>query len=117
MIRIKGRDEYEVWCRNCKKTIIFDSPEDLKKDEPSELYCVICPLCEREIWFDGIVGHTLEPNFAKQVKPRKIYLEDAIEACEKFNDELNRETFEGGDRSTVEAKNVLKWIGDDLNDE
>ena len=73
MIRIKNQREYEVWCKKCHHVLVFDSPEDLKKENKpnsciSPMFCLICPSCGGEIWFDGVLGFSLDPDFCEQVK-------------------------------------------------
>ena len=73
VIRIKSQREYEVWCKNCQHVLVFDSPEDLKKENKPDsyvnpMYCLVCPSCGREIWFDGLTGYTLGRDFCEQVK-------------------------------------------------
>ena len=73
MIRIRSQIEYEVWCEKCQHVLVFDSPEDLKKENKPDfhfnpMYCLVCPKCGREIWFYGITGDSLDPDFCKQVK-------------------------------------------------
>lgn len=62
--------EFELYCRDCKNTIIVEGPEDLKKElqDGREMFCLTWPVCGREIWFDGIRGYTLELGFRKEVK-------------------------------------------------
>ena len=66
-------EEFDVFCRNCKRTIVVEGPEDLTKEDQDgkEMFCLICPVCEREISFDGIIGHTLTSQFRNLVKPKK----------------------------------------------
>ena len=78
--------EFDVFCRDCKNVIVVEEPEDLQKEvkDGEEMFCLICPVCGREIWFDGIMGHTLNPDFRKQVQTKeKNYLDTTLEACEK----------------------------------
>lgn len=65
--------EFDVWCRDCEKVITVEGPEDLQKEvkDGQEMFCLICPVCGREIWFDGTMGHTLSLDFKKQVKTKK----------------------------------------------
>lgn len=67
--------EFDVWCNNCQKIITVEGPKDLQKEilpgEKHPIFCLICPLCGREIRFDGIVGHTLSPEFISRVKEKK----------------------------------------------
>ena len=89
----KSNWEFDVWCRNCKTVITVEGPDDLQKEirDGQEMFCLTCPVCGHEVWFDGICGYSLSPDFIKQVKPRKKdYLEIASENCKKFN-----EKFEG----------------------
>jgi len=67
MIRVKGQDEYNVRCENCKRILIFDSPEDLIKADDN-MYCIVCPLCKKEIWFNGILDTFMNPNFTEKIK-------------------------------------------------
>ena len=83
--------EFDVFCRDCKNVIVVEEPEDLQKEvkDGQEMFCLICPVCGCEIWFDGIMGHTLSSDFRKRVQTKKKnYLETALEACEKFNEEF-----------------------------
>ena len=112
MIRIKGQEEYTVWCENCKKTLIFDSPEDLIKAN-NNMYCIVCPLCKKDIWFHGFDTNTImDPNFTKNIKYADINqqkvaeesfrkrlkeLRDEVqklEACEAYAEELGDEYFD-----------------------
>lgn len=65
-------EEFDVFCRSCKKIIVVEGPEDLTKEnqDGEEMFCLICPVCGREILFDGIIGHTLTPQFRELVKPK-----------------------------------------------
>ena len=78
MIRVKAQHEYEVRCKNCKKTLIFDSPEDLiKKENPDHpIYCIVCPLCGQKI----IVNEIIDSDFIKQSEApiEDIKIEDLI---------------------------------------
>jgi hypothetical protein len=66
--------EFDVWCKDCKKVITVEGPEDLRKEtipgEKHPMFCLVCPSCKREIRFDGIVGHTLSPEFISQVQDK-----------------------------------------------
>ena len=55
MIRIKSKREYEVWCEKCRHVLVFDSPEDLKKENKPDscvnpMFCLICPSCGSKIF-------------------------------------------------------------------
>ena len=84
MIRIKSKREYEVWCEKCRHVLVFDSPEDLKKEDKPDscvnpMFCLICPSCGSKIWFDGIFGFSLDPNFCNQVKFSDKKLQEKFE--------------------------------------
>ena len=81
--------EFDVFCRNCEKTIVVEGPEDLTKEiqDGEEMFCLVCPVCGNEIKFDGIMGYTLPPEFRELVKP-KTYLDRALDACLQFNREF-----------------------------
>ena len=92
-MRIKNSiyNEFEVWCRKCKKVIIVEGPEDLQKEikDEEEIFCLICPECGHEICFDGVFGHMLSTEFKKQVKMKKRdFLGNVLEAGKKFNEEF-----------------------------
>lgn len=57
-----------------KKVITVEGPEDLRKEtipgEKHPMFYLVCPSCKREIRFDGIVGHTLSPEFISQVQDK-----------------------------------------------
>lgn len=65
--------EFDVWCRDCEKVITVEGPKDLKKKivDGKLMFCLECPNCKKEIWFDGIVGHTLSPEFVNQVETKE----------------------------------------------
>ena len=88
--------EFDVFCHKCEKTIIVEGPEDLTKEiqDGEEMFCLICPVCGKEIKFDGIMGYTLPPEFRELVKP-KTYLDLALGNCLKFNQEFEG-TFDKG---------------------
>lgn len=104
MIRIRSQREYEVWCKKCQHVLVFDSPEDLKKENKpnsyfNPMYCLVCPSCGREIWFDGITGYSLAPDFCKQVKftDKKQEEEtagDFQKKLEDFNANLQADSFD-----------------------
>ena len=89
-IKKNSYDEFDVFCHGCEKTIIVEGPEDLSKEEKNEqeMFCLTCPVCGREIWFDGIFGFTLSPAYRAQVKNKKDYMANALEACKKLNEDL-----------------------------
>ena len=93
MIRIKGQEEYTVWCENCKKALIFDSPEDLIKAN-NKMYCIVCPLCKKDIWFHEFDTNTImDPNFTKNIKYADINQQKvAAESFQKRLKELRDET-------------------------
>jgi len=64
--------EFDVFCRNCEKTIVVEGPEDLTKEiqDGEEIFCLICPACGNEIKFDEIMGYTLNPEFRELIKPK-----------------------------------------------
>ena len=77
MIRIKASQEYEVWCKDCQKTIVYDSPRDLRKKystdfENNPMFRIICPRCRRKIWFDNTDGITMDPSFIEQVEEGEV---------------------------------------------
>lgn len=78
MLRIKSKREYEVECKNCNQTLIFDSPKDLTKKEKDNyaLYCIVCPLCGQKI----IVNEIIDSDFIKQSEApiEDIKIEDLI---------------------------------------
>lgn len=94
MIRIKCQEEYTVWCENCKKTLIFDSPEDLIKAE-NNMYCIVCPLCKKEIWFNGLLDTIMNPIFTEKIKnadknQQKVAGKSFQKRLKEFGDEVQK---------------------------
>ena len=97
MVRVKSCKEYEVWCNSCQKIIVFDSPEDLRKDTKlnsmyETQYRVKCPSCGRVIVFSKVSGFDLPYDFTKEVKEM-----EEIEEPEKSEDDelVEKEDFVG----------------------
>lgn len=85
-------EEFDVFCHNCKKTIVVEGPEDLTKDEQNgaEFFYLVCPECGNEIRFSGLTGYRINPEFRKLVKQKsKNFLEVGLENCRKFNQEFD----------------------------
>ena len=83
--------ELDVFCRGCNKIIVVEEPEDLTKKEEDGIIKLrlVCPNCGREIWFDNLTGHRINPDFIKQVKTYEPdYLDTALKAAKKFNEEF-----------------------------
>ena len=83
--------EFDVFCRGCNKIIVVEEPEDLTKKEEDGIIKLrlVCPNCGREIWFDNLTGHRINPDFIEQVKTYEPdYLDTALKAAKKFNEEF-----------------------------
>lgn len=65
--------EVEVFCKDCQNVIIVEGPEELYKEIQSgrEMFGFVCPVCGREIWFDGIKGLSLSRKFRNQIPFKK----------------------------------------------
>ena len=87
-------EEFDVFCSNCKHTIVVEGPEDLSKYEQDgeEIFCLICPVCDNVIKFDGIMGHTLNKKFRESVRTRDSFdvtLDKLAEDCRKLNEDFD----------------------------
>lgn len=78
MARIKSAPvgcKLDVWCRDCRKVITVEEPQDLHKQvrpgDEHPMFCLTCPDCGREIWLDGIIGHALSQGFIDQAKTQE----------------------------------------------
>ena len=58
-----------VYCRDCKKAIVFTSPEDITKATDEKfMFRIVCPQCHKAIYFNDNYGISIPKAFKEKIQ-------------------------------------------------